>query len=303
MAEEKKIIAVCVATFKRPELLNNCLSAIGQITIPGYCIPLIIVVDNDSEKSGRASFKKATKNIEFESYYYVEPNRGISSARNRLLKESLNHHADFIGFIDDDEFPHSDWLMQHMQTSKKYNADVVAGPVVPVFSNQPINKMPNNSKLNTGDTPRHVAAGNVLFRSKLATDNNLCFNTAYNFTGGEDFHFFDRSYSLGNVHVWSAEAIIYETIPEERRTKKYLFFRHFTGAINNVLQYKTNNNTFSVWFHFIIKIIGKIFSALVSAIIFLLTLNNSKLEKSIIKLASAIGYLCGLLNIIVERYR
>ena len=43
--------------------------------------------------------------------------------------------------------------------------------------------------------------------------------------------------------------------------------------------------------------------AIINFILYAITLKNSKLEKCIIKLASAFGYLSGLLNIVIERYR
>jgi GT2 family glycosyltransferase len=301
--DEKKIIAICVATYKRPELLKNCLKFIGLISVPDNYTPIIIIVDNDSNRSGEASYIEISNNINLESYYYVEPERGISSARNRLLKEAINHQATFIGFIDDDEFPHKDWLINHMITLNKFNADVVAGPVIPTLANEPVNLNAINVKFNSGHTPRHVAAGNVLFKTNLVTEGNLSFDTRYNFTGGEDFNFFDRSSAVGNTHTWAADAIVYEIIPEERRTKKYLFFRHFTGGINNVIQYRMNNSALSTWAHFLLKATGKILDSLITLILYITTFKEKRLEKCIIKAASSFGYLSGLLNIIVERYR
>ena len=142
-----------------------------------------------------------------------------------------------------------------------------------------------------------------MFKSKLINEQKLRFDLTYNFTGGEDFHFFDRSSSKNNTHIWVNDAIIFEHIPADRKTKKYLFFRHFTGAINNVIQYKNKKNAFQTWPHFMLKITGKIFGAIINFILYTITLKNSKLEKCIIKLASAFGYLSGLLNIVIERYR
>ena len=62
-------------------------------------------------------------------------------------------------------------------------------------------------------------------------------------------------------------------------------------------------NKFQAWLHFTLKIIGKIGGALITFILYIATFKNSRLEKCIIKLASALGYLSGLLNIVVERYR
>ena len=99
------------------------------------------------------------------------------------------------------------------------------------------------------------------------------------------------------------DAVIFEHVTLDRRTKKYLFFRHFTGAINNVIQYRSRKTEFLVWPHFILKIIGKWFGMLTSFTLFIFTFEKSELNKCIIKLASSFGYLFGLLNIIIERYR
>lgn len=303
MATADNIIAICVATYKRPFLLKNCLSAIQLLNLPDNYKTILIIVDNDINETGRCIVEDVCKNFSMPVYYFVESERGIATVRNRLLQEALNHGAKLIGFIDDDEFPGSGWLINHTVALHKFNADVVTGPVVSTLETTPLDEIKINYKFNTGHIPRHVAAGNVLFKSELTSQHGLWFDTTYNFTGGEDFHFFDRSSEKGHVHIWVADAIIYETIIKERTTKKYLFFRHFTGAINNVIQYKFNNGISSTWIHFLIKALGKIIGALITFIAYLITFKAGRLEKSIIKLASAAGYISGLLNIIVERYR
>ena len=296
-------IAICVATYKRPELLKYCLSKIQLLELPKKNKTILIIVDNDINKSAKPIVRLFDKKYPFPMYYYVEPERGIASARNRLVNEALLMSNNLICFIDDDEFPKSDWLTKHFYTLIQYDADVVTGPVIPITDENELNSIGYKSKFTTGYTPRHVAAGNVLFKSKLINEQKLRFDLTYNFTGGEDFHFFDRSSSKNNTHIWVNDAIIFEHIPADRKTKKYLFFRHFTGAINNVIQYKNKKNAFQAWPHFMLKITGKIFGTIINFILYVITLKNSKLEKCIIKLASTFGYLSGLLNIVIERYR
>ena len=294
-------IAICVATYKRSELLKYCLSKIKLLELPKKNKINLIIVDNDLNKSAKPIVDSFIQKYPFPIHYFVEPERGISSARNRLINEALLISSNLICFIDDDEFPKADWLVKHLSALVQYNADVVTGPVIPITDEDQIKSF--KSKFKTGHKPRHVAAGNVLFKSKLVDEQSLSFDLTYNFTGGEDFHFFDRSSSKNNNHIWVSDAIIYEHVTQHRKTKKYLFFRHFTGAINNVIQYKYKKNNFQAWLHFTLKIIGKIFGALITFILYAITIKNSRLEKCIIKLASALGYMSGLLNIIVERYR
>lgn len=303
MQEINNNIAICVATFKRPGLLKCCLSKIKLLEIPKKNKVTLIIVDNDLNKSAEPTVKIFLKKYPLPIHYVIEPNRGIVYARNRLINEALLISSNLICFIDDDEFPKADWLIKHFFALFQHNADVTTGPVIPIDNENQVETINFPSKFKTGHIPRHVAAGNVLFKSKLVDEQNLRFDLTYNFTGGEDFHFFDRSSAKKNNHIWVNDAIIYEHVSQERKTKKYLFFRHFTGAINNVIQYKYKKNKIQAWLHFILKIIGKIFGALTSFILYITTLKNTKLEKCIIKLASALGYLFGLLNIVIERYR
>jgi succinoglycan biosynthesis protein ExoM len=296
-------IAICVATYKRPDLLKECLTKINLLELPKKNKIFLIVVDNDVNETAKPIVGLFNKNYNFPIYYFVESDRGISSTRNRLIDESLKLKSNIICFIDDDEFPKKNWLTSYLNALIKYDADVVTGPVIPITNKAQSDLITYDTKFEAGHTPRHVAAGNVLFKSKLIKEQGLRFDPIYNFTGGEDFHFFDRSSLKQNKHIWVADAIVYEHITAKRQTKKYLFFRHFTGGINNVIQYKYKKGVAAAWPHFILKIIGKIFGSIIAFITYITTFKKSRLEKCIIKLASAIGYLFGLFNIIIERYR
>ena len=109
--------------------------------------------------------------------------------------------------------------------------------------------------------PRKVSTNNVLFKKKLIEQDKLSFDLRLNFCGGEDFDFFEKSSAKGNSHVWTNEAIIFEAIVKERASNKYLFYRHFTGGINNVVQYRFRNGILKSWLHFLIKILGKTIGA------------------------------------------
>ncbi len=301
-APDQPIIAVCIATYKRPTLLLNCLNAISKLVIPVQHQLFIIVVDNDHEQSARSAVQNTITSSEHNISYHVETSRGIASARNRLLNEAMNIKADFIAFIDDDEFPKPDWLITLFEVLSKYSADVATGPVI-ALSEEGAAISTTKGKYKTGNIPRKVSTNNVLFKKELIEEDKLAFDLRLNFCGGEDFDFFERSSAKGNKHVWSDEAIVFETIVKGRTTKKYLFYRHFTGGINNVVQYKFSNGIFKSWLHFLLKISGKTIGSILSFIIFIVTFKKERLEKSIVKFASAAGYLSGLLNIIVERYR
>ena len=47
------VIAICVATYKRPELLINCIKSIMQLEAPEEYKVIVIVVDNDNDGTAR----------------------------------------------------------------------------------------------------------------------------------------------------------------------------------------------------------------------------------------------------------
>lgn len=284
-------------------MLTSCLVSIAQLDFPENYKALVIVVDNDCEKSAESQFYKAIKNIEIESYYYVEPDRGICSTRNTLLEKSLKHDANFIAFIDDDELAHKQWLVNMVKGLEAYNTDIVAAPVIPIKETIAPDEFNKDPKHPSGSTPRNIPAGNVLFSIRLVNELNLRFDRYFDFIGCEDFDFFDRARKKGMSSVWIDDAIIFETIPAERETRQYIMYRHFTGGINVVMRFRRHHSLIHAWARYLPKAVGKFISAFVSLILSVFVSHKINFDKFIIKLSNGVGYICGLSNLIVERYR
>ena len=283
-------------------MLRDCLGAVNALRIPERLRVDIVVADNDA--GGGAQHLCAELREAFVSplHYVVEPQRGLASVRNRLLEEALRLDADWIAFVDDDERPEPDWLERHMEALQRYQADVSSGPVIPAGPGQ----MPGDqgrSHRPTGSTPRNVACNNVVFRGTLAREQRLRFDARFNFIGGEDFEFFERSSRSGNKHVWVAEAVVIETIPSDRATWRYLFTRHFSGATNAVVRYRKTHGGALTWLHFVIKAAGKFLGAGVSLLCALLCARRRFAQSAVKQFANSLGYLSGLCNLTFERYR
>ena len=296
-------IAICVATFKRPELLKDCIHAIGNIRLPSNYTVILIIVDNDETKTGKTVAENEQERLSIPLYYYVQPDRGISSTRNTLIEKSIDHNVSYIAFIDDDELPHKDWLIEMLEGLQKYSADIVAGPVVPIRENTPLQDYVLDEKHPSGTVPRNIPAGNVLFNIKLANEYGLRFDRYFDFIGCEDFDFFDRAIKLNLKSVWINNAVVFEHITPDRETLKYIIFRHFTGGINVVMRHKKHHKTFTTWMRYLPKSIGKFFGAFFSLIKAIFSSRQENLKKSIIKAANGLGYLFGLCNMVIERYR
>ena len=91
--------SVVVCTHDRAVQLEKCLMGLKAQTFPPT---EVLVVDNGSTD-------QRTKEISqrFGARYIWEPKIGLSRARNRGVAESK---CEIIAYLDDDAYPHSDWL-------------------------------------------------------------------------------------------------------------------------------------------------------------------------------------------------
>lgn len=241
--------------------------------------------------------------IDAQLFYFVEPRRGLCCIRNRLLQEALQTDAAWIAFIDDDEQPAPGWLQAHMYSVADSGADVSSGPVIQHAIDAEIGPGRQPVPDSAPHTPRFVACNNVLFRRKLIEEQGLRFDPLFNFTGGEDFDFFESSRRCGNRHVWSGTALVYESLTPERSTLRYLFHRHCSGAVTRVMQQRKWHGARMLWPRFLLKICGKLAGGTAALLIALLPPHRRGIQDCVKRYASAWGYLCGLMNHSRERYR
>jgi len=196
----------------------------------------ISVVDNDSQETARDVVEKVRVNSAIPIVYDVEPQRSISLARNRAVR---NAGGDMIAFIDDDEFPEEDWLLNHYKVIVATNADGVLGPVKPEFgANAPVwlvkSGLCDRSRFETGTViqdSRFTRTGNVLIRKALFKSGEDPFDPKYGRSGGSDAVFFKRMIEDGKVFIWCDEACVYEVVPPERQTRSYYLKRAYTRGM------------------------------------------------------------------------
>ncbi len=98
---QKIIVNIC--TFKRPKMLKACLDSILAQQLPENWQLEIQIIDNDKESVVESEVKKWASQARVPVRYFTEMKRGIPFARNAACEQSLEHQADWIVFIDDDE--------------------------------------------------------------------------------------------------------------------------------------------------------------------------------------------------------
>lgn len=209
------------------ECLLNSLQ--DQIT-EGLFTYSIVVVDNDDSRSAENVVAGCKKNARVPIDYYIEPEKNIARARNKAIESAK---ADYVAFIDDDEIPDSNWLINLLKALKAYKAQAVLGPVVPKFEKKPPEwiikgKLCERPRYETGTVLQwsKTRTGNVLIDKQAIEANNVVFNPDFG-NGGEDVVFFKELGQKGCVFIWCNEAPVYESVPIERCTKLYFFRRAF----------------------------------------------------------------------------
>jgi glycosyltransferase involved in cell wall biosynthesis len=213
-------ISVCICTFQRPELLGAALAGVArQVTESAFTFE-IVVVDNDHKRSAEDTVRRFEPGNATTIIYCCEPEKNIALARNRAIQSAMGN---LIAFIDDDEYPVKEWLIQLYHAIRHYQADGVLGPVLPSFppaAPQWLKKgnVFDRRRFSTGTrlTVRDTRTGNVLLLRSVFREGSTWFDPAFGLTGGEDVNFFRRQMDEGSIFIWCDEAVAYETVPPER---------------------------------------------------------------------------------------
>ena len=222
-------VAICVATYRRPYGLERLLEGLAELAFPGpEPRRRIVVVNNDPHAGTSEAIVERWRSRLPELVLEREPRTGISHARNRGLDAA--GEPDFIAFIDDDEVPAPGWLAELLAVQRRYDADVVRGPVVPWFESEPAAWLTAG---NFFERPRHATGTeldvaythNALLRWRPFRD--LRFSSRYARSGGEDAHFFGRIRQRGGRIVWADDAVVREWQPPGRQSVRWLLRRQY----------------------------------------------------------------------------
>ncbi len=219
-------VVILICTCNRPHYLYELLSAlVHEVRIAPCKTDSIVVVDNGSQ-----SVQDLVDS--FRSVLPIEYVRLLQSdlvkARNCSLRHGLRYKPEFLVFIDDDEVPSSGWLSALLSTMTVSGADFAVGPVNPKFSVTPPSWAPEFFK-KTGET---FCTSNLIIRSSVVhSDEERWFQPRFSSTGGEDGDFLRRLAASGAKHTVAHAAVVFENIPPERVTARYLWRRGFRDGV------------------------------------------------------------------------
>ena len=229
-------VAVCIATYLRPQGLLATLQSLNSLTFTHVKQPAVEVflIDNDPAGSASETYEAARRWLRWPLQYVHEPRRGISQVRNTAVA-AARRNADFIAFIDDDEVADPQWLDELLHAQSEHRADAVLGPAIRVFEGEPPEWAVSGgyfeqTRYRTGARISHGGIGNALVRVGALPEDRPVFDDRLGISGGEDTLFFLRLARDGGRIIWTNEATIREAIPAHRARVGYVLKRVYRTA-------------------------------------------------------------------------
>jgi glycosyltransferase involved in cell wall biosynthesis len=222
-------VAVCLITFKRPNLLRKTLSSLEQLVFDDNEPKIqVVVVDNDRDRSALSIVNEIKPDFRWPLEYEVEEKPGIPAARNTAVSFA---DAPYVAFIDDDEIAHPSWLKELISTQVTFQADLVTGPVVSSIEEGPDwirDDAFQRPRFTTGFSPEIAATGNLLVKKTVFDALEKPFDEE--FQSGSDTLFSLRARQEGFKIVWADEALVTENVPSERSSVRWLLRRAYRGG-------------------------------------------------------------------------
>jgi len=220
-------IAICVCTFRRPDLLRRLLMDLARQQTEDRFTFSIVVADNDAQQSARPVVEEIRATTLCPVTYVVEPRQNIALARNAAVRAA---QGDYLAFIDDDEIAPERWLLTLFLACEQFGADGVLGPVKPRYEQTPPDWVAKGGFYDRPSYPtglvidwRKGRTGNVLLRRAIFVQDEDPFRPE--FLTGEDQDFFRRMIERGHTFVWCHEAIAYEVVPPIRWKVSFMLRR------------------------------------------------------------------------------
>lgn len=216
-------ITVCLCTYKRDHL-QLTLASLAKQQLPAGVSFNISIVDNDKAGSGKVWVDQCRLQTGLELHYQIQAEKNISVARNATVAAA---DGEWLAFLDDDEIAEPDWLAQLLKCAEDYNADVVQGALhvnYPAHTPDWILAGDYFAKHlpPTGTLRQAGSTCNALVKRSALPHPTEPFNKQFGITGGGDTHFFSRIHKAGGTIVTCREAIVSETVEDNRLNKDYL---------------------------------------------------------------------------------
>ncbi len=229
------MLTVIICTYNRAKYIGNLLDSIAKNDIDTSEYEIVLVDNNCTDNTHAICDAFARVHPEITFRYVVEPEQGLSAARNKGIHEAK---GDILVYIDDDALVDTDYLRiyaEHFADNPKTMA--AGGPIEPLYETSVPAWMTSYTKalltgwLNYGDSirvfpeGRYPGGGNAAYRKEVFEQVGL-FNTALGRKGSslmasEEKDIFDKMHSLGMTVLYLPTPVLHHIIPQSKLEKPY----------------------------------------------------------------------------------
>lgn len=230
------MISVIICTYNREKYIFRVLESLAKNDYP-YSEYEIVLIDNNCTDGTAAElerFKAAYPEVNFR--YFLEPNQGLSYARNRGIRESK---GEILVYVDDDAFVDAKYLANYAELfSRRPDIDAAGGPIIPYYESgiEPEWMTYHLKRLLTGylyfgnserDFPgkNYPGGGNAAYRkavfNKVGLYNTDLGRKGGNLGGGEEKDIFDKMTAAGMKIVYVPDCVLHHMIPQHKLEQDY----------------------------------------------------------------------------------
>lgn len=229
------MLTAIICTYNRAKYVSPLLDSIAanDLSMTEY---EILLVDNnctDNTKEVCEAFVEKHRDVNFR--YVVEPEQGLSAARNKGIKEAK---GDIIVYIDDDALVDSHYLRTYAEWFESHPVTMACGgPIEPLYeTSEPAWMTPYTKALLTawmdyGDKVReypqgrYPGGGNAAYRKKVFEQVGL-FNTALgrkggNLMGSEEKDIFVKMHAQHMQVLYLPWPVLHHCIPQAKLERDY----------------------------------------------------------------------------------
>ena len=229
------MITIIICTYNREKYIRPLLESIAKNDYPTADYEIVLVDNNCTDHTREVCGAFAAAHPEIAFRYVVEPEQGLSAARNKGIKEAK---GEIIIYVDDDALVDADYIRQYAEHFAA-NPDTMAagGPIEPLYETEepswmsPYTKALLTAWMNYGDkvreypNGRYPGGGNAAYRKEVFDRVGL-FNTELGRKGNlllasEEKDIFDKMKALGMKVLYLPTPVLHHCIPQAKLEEDY----------------------------------------------------------------------------------
>ncbi|MEW6997252.1 glycosyltransferase family 2 protein [Colwelliaceae bacterium BS250] len=306
MASNNKHATIAVITCKRPAWLKRLLQALCKQVVGKNITLDILVVDNDCDPTTKAAVLKLQQDSPHAIIYQTEAIKGIVAARNRCVTTFLANDAQFLLFIDDDEWPADEnWAQKLLDQQTLYQADIMTSHVISVGEEGTpfwaIELIYGKNTHREGDKLTTYYTNNLLISRHVLEQVVPAFDARFATTGASDYHFALKCTRAGFTAYYT-DAPVIEEFPKSRATIKWFLQRGFRSGIGYTRSHLFEEPKIKAILNCLLMCAIRVLRGFWYCLLGLLTSNKTTLINGLFRFSSAIGTIAGFFGIKHEEY-